>query len=40
VLASEYKLVLPSERTLQEEITKMMSAIRERLAAGKRARGG
>lgn len=40
VLASEYKLVLPSERTLQEEITKTMSAIRERLAAGKRARSG
>jgi hypothetical protein len=36
VLASEYKLALPSERRLQEEVTKTMLAIRERLAARKR----
>jgi hypothetical protein len=33
VLASEYKVVLPSERRLQEEMTRTMRAIRERLTA-------
>jgi predicted nuclease of restriction endonuclease-like (RecB) superfamily len=40
VLASEYKLALPSERRLQEEMTKTMLAIRERLAASKHGRSG
>jgi len=40
VLASEYKLALPSERRLQEEMTRTMLAIRERLAARKGAQSG
>jgi predicted nuclease of restriction endonuclease-like (RecB) superfamily len=40
VLASEYKLALPSERRLQEEMTRTMLAIRGRLAGTKGAYGG
>src|SRR5215831_5259145 len=40
VLAREYKLALPSERRLQQEMTKTLRAIRGRLAAKEDARAG
>ena len=40
VLAREYKLALPSERRLQEEMTKTLRAIRGRLAAKEDAQAG
>jgi hypothetical protein len=40
VLASEYKLALPSERRLQEEMTRTVLAIRERLTGRQGAHGG
>jgi hypothetical protein len=40
VLASEYKLALPSERRLQDEMTKTMLAIRGRLAGKRGAHHG